>query len=126
MHFERQDSPAATRLSRNARDVHRRRSFVRLSNCIHPREKNDATVIRRNMDAESGWEPRRGAFRVPKALAEGGGDSMSVEENLRGIEAAQKALNHPDLDPFETDHLNSGPPLDPRIPQRIKGTTATR
>jgi len=25
-------------------------------------------VIRANTDAASGWEPRRGAFRVPKAL----------------------------------------------------------
>src|SRR5947208_14910341 len=126
MHFERQDSPAATRLSRNARDVHRRRSFVRLSNCIHPRKKPDATVIRRNMDAESGWEPRRGAFRVPKALAEGGGDSMSVEENLRVIEAAQKALNDRDLDRFETLHLHSVVAPDPRKPHGLKVQKANR
>ncbi|TLZ80756.1 MAG: ester cyclase, partial [Methanobacteriota archaeon] len=100
--------------------------FVRLSNCIHPREKPDATVIRRNMDAESGWEPRRGAFRVPKALAEGGGDSMSVEENLRVIEAAQKALNDRDLDRFEGLHLNSVIQRDPQNPQGIKGPKAIR
>src|SRR5437667_12019761 len=87
MHFERQDSPEATRLSRNARKVRRSRSSLRLSNCIHPPEKPDATVIRRDMDAESGWEPRRGAFRVPRALAEGGGDSMRVREYHRVVEA---------------------------------------
>src|SRR5207247_9682769 len=90
MHFERQDSPTATWLRRNAREVRRSRSFIRLSNCIHPPDKPDATVIRRNMDAESGWEPRRGACRVPKALAEDGGDSMSVAENHRLIAAAQE------------------------------------
>src|SRR2546422_1097230 len=30
--------------------------------------RNDATVIRSSRDAESGWEPRRGAFRIPKAF----------------------------------------------------------
>src|SRR5439155_15461983 len=89
-------------------------------------KKPDATVIRRNMDAESGWEPRRGAFRVPKALAEGGGDSMSVEENLRVIEAAQKALNDRDLDRFETLHLNSVVQRDPQNPQGIKGRSEER
>src|SRR5207249_11667465 len=87
MHFERQDSPEATRLRRNAREVRRSRSFIRLSNCIHPPDKPDATVIRRKMDAKSEWKRRRGAFRVPKALAEEGGDPMSVEENLGGREA---------------------------------------
>src|SRR5436309_15214103 len=78
------------------------------------------------MDAESGWEPRRGAFRVPKALAEAGGDSMSVEENLRVIEAAQKALNDRDLDRFETLHLNSVVQRDPQNPQGIKRPKAIR
>src|SRR5205814_662840 len=104
----------------------RSRSFIRLSNCIHPPDKPDATVIRRNMDAESGWEPRRGAFRVPRALSEGGGESMSVEENLRVIEAAQKALNDRDLDRFETLHLNSVLQREPQNPQGIKGPKAIR
>src|SRR5438046_10486583 len=107
MGFERQDSPTATWLRRNAREVRRSRSFIRLSNCIHPPDKPDATVIRRNMAAESGREPRRRAFRVPKASAEGGGDSMSVQENIRLNEAAQKAANARDLGRVQTSHLNS-------------------
>src|SRR2546421_9225673 len=126
MRFERQDSPTATRLRRNARKVRRSRSFVRLSNCIHPPEKLDATVIHRDMDAESGWEPRRGAFRVPRALAEGGGDSMSVEENLRVMEKSAKALKDRDLDTFESLHLNSVVQRDPQNPQGIKGPKAIR
>jgi len=47
-----------------------------------------------------GWEPRRGAFRVPKAFAEGGGGLMSVEENLKIADATTKALNDHDLDRF--------------------------
>src|SRR5439155_25111972 len=126
MHFERQDSPTATWLRRNAREVRRSRSLRSTVQLYPSSGKPDATVIRRNMDAESGWETRRGAFRVPKALAEGGGDSMSVEENLRVIEAAQKALNDRDLDRFETLHLNSVVQRDPQNPQGIKGPKAIR
>src|SRR5256886_15826323 len=88
--------------------------------------RTDATVIRRNMDAEPGWEPRRGAFSIPKALAEGGGESMSVEENLRVIEKSTKALNDRDLDTFESLHLNSVVQRDPQNPQGIKGPKAIR
>ena len=51
---------------------------------------------------------------------------MSVEENLRVIEAAQKALNDRDLDRFETLHLNSVIQRDPQNPQGIKGPKAIR
>ncbi len=51
---------------------------------------------------------------------------MSVEENLRVIEAAQKALNDRDLDRFETLHLNSVVQRDPQNPQGIKGPKAIR
>src|SRR5438552_17699363 len=50
-------------------------------------KKPDATVISRNMNAESGWEPRRGAIRVPTALAEGGGDAMRRADTLRMADA---------------------------------------
>src|SRR3989449_3483726 len=79
-----------------------------------------------NRDTGSGWEPRRGAFRIPKALAEGGGESMSVEENLRVMEKAAKALNDRDLDTFESLHLNSVLQRDPQNPQGIKGPKAIR
>src|SRR5947208_13816619 len=51
---------------------------------------------------------------------------MSVEENLRMIQAEQKALNDRDLDPFKTLHLNSVVQRDPQNPQGIKGPKAIR
>ena len=51
---------------------------------------------------------------------------MSVEENLRVIEAATKALNDRDLDTFESLHLNSVLQRDPQNPQGIKGPKAIR
>ena len=51
---------------------------------------------------------------------------MSVEENLRVIEAATKALNARDLDTFESLHLNSVLQKDPQNPQGIKGPKAIR
>src|SRR3989440_11554775 len=93
---------------------------------LFPRKGPMQPIIRRNMDGEPGWEPRRGAFRVPRAFSKGGGESMSVEENLRVIEAAQKALNDRDLDRVENLHLNSVLQRDPQNPQGIKGPKATR
>jgi len=51
---------------------------------------------------------------------------MSVEENLRVIEASTKALNDRDLDKFESLHLNSVLQRDPQNPQGIKGPKAIR
>ncbi len=51
---------------------------------------------------------------------------MSVEENLRVLEAATKALNDRDLDRFEALHLNSVIQRDPQNPQGIKGAKAIR
>jgi len=51
---------------------------------------------------------------------------MSVEENLKVLEAATKALNERDLDHFETLHLNSVFQRDPQNPQGIKGVKAFR
>jgi len=51
---------------------------------------------------------------------------MSVEENLRVIEKATKALNDRDLDTFESLHLNSVLQRDPQNPQGIKGPKAIR
>jgi len=51
---------------------------------------------------------------------------MSVEENLRVLEAATKALNDRDLDRFESLHLNSVVQRDPQNPQGIKGVKAIR
>src|SRR5438132_10612157 len=70
----------------------------------------------------------RGGARLeyPGPLAEGGGESMSVEENLRVLEASTKALNDRDLDRFETFHLTSVLQRDPQNPQGIKGPKAIR
>src|SRR3989475_8544174 len=51
---------------------------------------------------------------------------MSVEENLRTIDAATKALNDRDLDTFESLHLNSVLQRDPQNPDGIKGPKAIR
>jgi len=51
---------------------------------------------------------------------------MSVEENLRVMEKAAKALNDRDLDTFESLHLNSVLQRDPQNPQGIKGPKAIR
>jgi hypothetical protein len=51
---------------------------------------------------------------------------MSVEENLRVLEASTKALNARDLDTFESLHLNSVLQRDPQNPQGIKGPKAIR
>jgi predicted ester cyclase len=51
---------------------------------------------------------------------------MSVEENLRVLEAATKALNDRDLDRFESLHLNSVVQRDPQNPQGMKGVKAIR
>src|SRR5213083_3011153 len=68
----------------------------------------------------------RGGARLeyPGPLAEGGGESMSVEENLKVIEAATKALNDRDFDRFEGLHLNSVLQRDPQNPEGIKGFKA--
>src|SRR6266566_6900179 len=79
-----------------------------------------------NMDAASEWEPRRGAFRVPRAFGEGGSESMSVEENLKVIDTATKAMNDRDLDRFESLHLNSVIQRDPQHPEGIKGVKTIR
>ncbi len=51
---------------------------------------------------------------------------MSVEENLRTIDAATKALNDRDFDKFESLHLNSVLQRDPQNPDGIKGPKAIR
>ena len=51
---------------------------------------------------------------------------MSVEENLRVVEAAAKALNDHDLDRFESLHLNSVIQRDPMNVEPIKGAKAIR
>jgi predicted ester cyclase len=61
-----------------------------------------------------------------QGLAEGGGESMSVEENLKVIEAATKVMNDHDLDRFESLHLNSVIQRDPQHPEGIKGVKAIR
>src|SRR2546428_11664457 len=51
---------------------------------------------------------------------------MSVEENLKVIDEATKALNDRDLDRFESLHLNSVIQRDPQNPEGIKGAKAIR
>src|SRR5712664_194176 len=51
---------------------------------------------------------------------------MSVEENLRVMDAATKALNDHDLDRFEAFHLESVIQRDPVNAAPIKGRTAIR
>src|SRR5207245_3998181 len=51
---------------------------------------------------------------------------MSVEENLKVIDAATKALNDRDLDRFESLHLNSVIQRDPQHAEPIKGPKAIR
>jgi predicted ester cyclase len=51
---------------------------------------------------------------------------MSVEENLRVLDASTKALNERDLDRFESFHLNSVLQRDPQNPDGIKGVKAIR
>lgn len=51
---------------------------------------------------------------------------MSVEENLRVIDAANQALNDRDLDRFEGYHLNSVIQRDPFNPEPTKGPKAIR
>ena len=50
----------------------------------------------------------------------------SVEENLRVMEAATKALNEHDLDRFESYHLETVIQRDPQNVQPIKGRKAIR
>jgi len=75
-------------------------------------------------DEDQGWEPRRGAFRVPKPFAQGGGESTSVEENLKVSDAATNAKNDHDLDRLGSFHLNSIIQRDPHHPEGIKGREA--
>jgi len=51
---------------------------------------------------------------------------MSVEENLKVLDAATKALNDRDLDRFESMHLNSVIQRDPRHSEPMKGPKAIR
>jgi predicted ester cyclase len=51
---------------------------------------------------------------------------MSVEENLKVLDAATKALNERDFAKFESLHLNSVVQRDPQNPQGIKGVKAIR
>jgi len=51
---------------------------------------------------------------------------MSIEENLKVLDAATKALNERDFDKFESLHLNSVVQRDPQNPQGIKGVKAIR
>jgi predicted ester cyclase len=51
---------------------------------------------------------------------------MSVEGNLKVLDAATKALNDHDLDRFERFHVNSVVQRDPQHPQGIKGAKAIR
>ena len=51
---------------------------------------------------------------------------MSVEENLKVLDASTKALNDRDLDRFESLHLNSVIQRDPQHPEGIKGVKAIR
>jgi predicted ester cyclase len=51
---------------------------------------------------------------------------MSVEENLKVLDAMAKALNDRDLDRFESFHLNSVIQRDPQNPEGIKGPKAIR
>jgi predicted ester cyclase len=51
---------------------------------------------------------------------------MSVEENLRVVEATMQAINDHDLDRFESFHLNSVLQRDPQNPEGIKGSKAVR
>src|SRR5205814_9896261 len=70
----------------------------------------------------------RGGARLeyPGPLAEGGGESMSVEDNLKVIETATKALNDGDFDRYESLHLNSVLQLGPQNAEGIKGIKAIR
>jgi len=51
---------------------------------------------------------------------------MSVEENLKVIETATKALNDRDFDRYESLHLNSVLQRGPQNPEGIKGIKAIR
>ncbi len=51
---------------------------------------------------------------------------MSVEENLRVIESATKAINDHDLDRFENFHLESVIQRDPQHAEPLKGRRAIR
>ncbi len=51
---------------------------------------------------------------------------MGLEENLKVIDAATKALNDRDLDRVETLLLNSVVKRDPQNPQGIKGAKTIR
>ncbi len=51
---------------------------------------------------------------------------MSVEENLKVVDAAAKAVNDHDLDQLESLHLNSVIQRDPQHPEGIKGVKAIR
>ena len=51
---------------------------------------------------------------------------MSVEENLKVVDASTKAANDHDLDRFESFHLNSVIQRDPQHPEGIKGWKAIR
>ncbi len=51
---------------------------------------------------------------------------MSVEENLKVIDTATKAMNDRDLDRFESLHLNSVIQRDPQHPEGIKGVKTIR
>jgi predicted ester cyclase len=51
---------------------------------------------------------------------------MSVEENLKAIDAAEDALNHHDFDRFETFLLNSVIQQGPGSPEPLKGRKAIR
>src|SRR5437773_6189041 len=70
----------------------------------------------------------RGGARLeyPGPLAEGGGESMSVEDNLKVIETATKALNDRDFDRYESLHLNSVLQRGPQNPEGLKVIKAIR
>lgn len=51
---------------------------------------------------------------------------MSVEDNLKVVNASNEALNDRDLDRFESFHLNSVIQRDPQNPEGIKGAKAIR
>ena len=51
---------------------------------------------------------------------------MSVEEDLKVLDASTRALNDHDLERFESLHLNSVIQRDPQHPEGIKGVKAIR
>ncbi len=70
--------------------------------------------------------PRRGALRVPRTRTREGVNKMSVDENLRLVDAAIDAANAHDLDRFVKHYAESVVNYGPGVPEPTKGRTSFR